>query len=87
MVTPGKKYRVTALLKSEGFSGEALIGFFTGRLGSWNGRSKPLRRDTDWTRISFDWSPGPSRTTYIACYLKGQTGTVWFDQIEMKEIR
>lgn len=87
VVTPGKKYRVTALLKSEGFSGEALIGFFTGRLGSWNGRSKPLRRDTAWTRISFDWSPGTSRTTYIACYLKGQTGTVWFDQIEMKEIR
>ena len=87
VVTPGKKYRVTALVKAEGFQGEALVGFFTGRLGSWNSRSKPLRRDTAWTRISFDWSPGTSRTTYIACYLKGQTGTVWFDQIEMKEIR
>ncbi len=87
VVTPGKKYRVTALIKAEGFQGEALVGFFTGRLGSWNSRSKPLRRDTAWTRISFDWSPGTSRTTYIACYLKGQTGTVWFDQIEMKEIR
>jgi hypothetical protein len=87
VVTPGKKYRVTALLKAEGFQGEALIGFFTGRIGSWSSRSKPIRRDTNWTRISFDWSPGTSRTTYIACYLKGQTGTVWFDQIELKEIR
>lgn len=87
VVTPGKKYRVTALVKAEGFQGEALVGFFTGRLGSWSARSKPLRRDTNWTRISFDWSPGTSRTTYIACYLKGQTGTVWFDQIELREIR
>ncbi|MEC9476178.1 MAG: FHA domain-containing protein [Planctomycetota bacterium] len=87
VVTPGMKYKVSALVKAEGLQGEALVGFFTGRLGSWSSRSKPLRRDTDWTRITFDWSPGTSRTTYIACYLKGQSGTVWFDQIELKETR
>ncbi len=87
VVTPGKRYRVTALVKAENFQGEALLGFFTGRLGSWTSRSKPIRRDTDWTRISFEWSPGLSRTTYIACYLKGLSGTVWFDHIEFEEIR
>ncbi|HIO66039.1 MAG TPA: hypothetical protein EYN40_05020 [Planctomycetes bacterium] len=86
VVTPGKKYRVTALIKAADFKGEALVGFFTGRIGSWNSRSKPLRRDTDWIQISFDWMPGTSRTTYIACYLKGQSGTVWFDQILLEEI-
>jgi hypothetical protein len=86
VVTPGKKYRVTALIKAADFKGEALVGFFTGRIGSWNSRSKPLRRDTDWVQISFDWMPGTSRTTYIACYLKGQSGTVWFDQIVLEEI-
>jgi hypothetical protein len=86
VVTPGKKYRVTALVKASQFEGEALIGFFTGRLGSWSSRSAPLRRDTEWTRIKFDWMPGTSRTTYIACFVKGQSGTVWFDNISLEEI-
>jgi len=86
VVTPGKKYRVTALVKASQFEGEALIGFFTGRLGSWSSRSAPLRRDTEWTRIKFDWMPGISRTTYIACFVKGQSGTVWFDNISLEEI-
>ncbi|MDE0959249.1 MAG: FHA domain-containing protein [Planctomycetota bacterium] len=86
VVTPGKKYRVTALVKASQFEGEALIGFFTGRLGSWSSRSAPLRRDTEWTRIKFDWMPGTSRTTYIACFVKGISGTVWFDKISLEEI-
>ncbi|OUU21478.1 MAG: hypothetical protein CBC13_09135 [Planctomycetia bacterium TMED53] len=86
VVTPGKRYEVSGILKSEGFKGEALIGFFTGRIGSWSGRSKPLRGDSDWRKIKFEWSPGQSRTTYIACYVQGLEGTVWFDEIEFKEL-
>lgn len=86
VVTPGKRYEVSGILKSEGFKGEALIGFFTGRIGSWSGRSKPLRGDSDWRRVKFEWSPGQSRTTYLACYIKGLEGTVWFDEIQFKEL-
>lgn len=86
VVTPGKRYEVSGILKSEGFKGEALIGFFTGRIGSWSGRSKPLRGDSDWRRVKFEWSPGQSRTTYLACYVRGLEGTVWFDEIQFKEL-
>ena len=86
VVTPGKKYEISAIMRSEGFRGEAHLGFFTGRLGSWTGRSKPLRTDSDWRRVKFEWSPGQSRTTYLACFVQGLEGTVWFDEIEFKEL-
>lgn len=86
VVTPGKRYEISAIMRSEGFRGEAHLGFFTGRLGSWTGRSKPLRTDSDWRRVKFEWSPGQSRTTYLACFVQGLEGTVWFDEIEFKEL-
>ncbi len=82
---PGKSYRLQAAMRTEDFAGEAFVGLFTGELGGWLGRTEPLRKpNTPWKPYTFRWSPGPSRVVYVACFVKGTRGEVWFDGIQLE---
>jgi hypothetical protein len=80
-----RTYRLRARVRTEGFEGEAFVGLFTGELGSWTGRTEPEKRaETAWKQLTATWSPGPSRVVYVACYVKGTRGRVWFDDIQLE---
>ena len=86
MIPPGKTYRLKAAMRSEGFAGEAFVGLFTGELGGWLGRTEPLNKaNSPWKAFSATWSPGTSRVVYVACYVKGTRGRVWFDGVQLEE--
>ncbi|MCI0652308.1 MAG: hypothetical protein L0Z55_10540, partial [Planctomycetes bacterium] len=87
VLEPGKRYEMSALMRTENLDGEAFVSFFTGDVHVQFGKTPPLREpNSPWARYEMSWFPGESRVAYIACYVHGKSGTVWFDQIEMKEI-
>lgn len=88
VVEPGKKYRLSGSMSCENLDGEAYISLFTGDINGNLGRTDPLRaRNSNWKTFSTEWFPGTSRVVYVACYAKASTGTVWFDDVELKEVR
>ncbi len=88
VVEPNSKYRLHGAIRTEDFEGETFVGLFTGELGGWKARTEPIREKfSQWHSVSFDWFPGPSRVVYIACYIKGQGGKVWFDGLRLEKLR
>jgi pSer/pThr/pTyr-binding forkhead associated (FHA) protein len=82
-IPPGRLYDLRGAIRTEGFQGEAFIGLFTGELGGWKGRTEPVRKaNLPWSPIALRWSPGPSRVVYVALYVKGTQGSVWFDGVQ-----
>ncbi len=87
-IPPGETYTLTAALRTEDFKGEAFVGLFTGELGGWFTRTEPLRKPNQpWKAFKSNWSPGTSRVVYVACYVKGNGGTVWFDGVQLEKIK
>jgi len=85
MVAPGVTYRLRAAMRAEDFEGEAFVGLFTGELGGvWFARTEPLRKSATWRALSAPWSPGSSRVVYVACFVKGTRGRVWFDDVQLE---
>lgn len=86
---PGKKYRLQAALRTSRFRGEAYVAFFTDDLhDGQRGKTKPLKlAQSKWQSFEADWFAGTGRVTYVACYVKGTSGQVDFDALELVEVR
>ncbi|MFQ5654893.1 MAG: hypothetical protein ACE5GW_09205, partial [Planctomycetota bacterium] len=86
-VPSDRRYRLTAKVRTEELKGEAYVSFFTGDVHSAQGKTEPVRLPSSrWRSYEARWFSGTSRVVYIACYLKGESGTVWFDDVELVEI-
>ncbi len=88
-VDPGKKYRLTAALATRDLVGEAYVGFFTDDIHTGvRGRTEPSRlAHSGWKAYRADWFSGTSRVIYVVCYLKGKSGSAWFDGLRLEEVR
>ncbi len=88
VVEPGKKYRLGASLRTEGLDGETFVGFFTDDVNTHYGKTEPIREAlTAWSRYEANWFAGTTRVIYLVCYLRGKSGTVWFDDIVLDEAK
>ena len=88
VVEPDKRYLLSARIQTQGLAGEAFVSFFTGEIHEEQGKTQPLRAENSpWKRFEAKWFSGTSRVVYVACYLEGTRGTVWFDDIELKELK
>ena len=85
-IPAGETYELSAGIRSKDFKGEAFVGLFTGELGGWLGRTEPMKKaNSNWRAVKATWAPGPSRVVYVACYVKGTAGSVWFDEVQLKK--
>ncbi|MFN0059478.1 MAG: hypothetical protein ACKVX7_13560 [Planctomycetota bacterium] len=87
-VEPGKRYLIRAAMRSKDFAGQAYVSFFSGDVHAAQARTTPLETaNSPWQRFEYKWFSGASRCVYVACYVTGSRGTVWFDTLEMVETK
>ncbi len=91
-VTAGKRYEVTAWVKTQGINNPAgwyILGIWWFNNDSWNGDVKnpaqsPL--NFDWKQITFS-GIAPANTNRAAVFLTRHTdGTVWYDDVILREV-
>jgi hypothetical protein len=88
VLQPGRKYRVTAYVRTAGVEGGAGARVC---LSNNQASSEGLHGDHDWTRVSFEYQPDEDAVVTLQCRLGGNgavsRGTAWFDDVELIEIR
>ncbi len=88
VVEPGKKYRLSASIRTEGFSGKTFVSLFSNEMHQQLGKTEPLMKaDSTWKRYQATWFAGVTRVIYVACYVNGSAGTVYFDDVHLEEVR
>ena len=88
VVEPGKKYRLSGLIRNEAFVGESYISLFPNEFHQPITKTTPMRdRNTQWKRQEAIWFSGTTRVIYVACYAKATSGKVYFDDVKLELVR
>ena len=88
VVEPNTEYRLTAALRAQRLQGEAYVSLFRGDIHNKLVNTNPITKGTvGWDRLDLTWVSRKTRTVYVACYVKGTRGTVWFDEVHMSKKR
>jgi len=91
---PGRKYRVSAWVKTDGIAGQesgaTICLEWQGPDGKWMGGSYPsgVKGTSDWRQVeTITRLPKEAGSVNLACYVrKGMTGTAWFDDVEIERV-
>ena len=88
LVEPGKKYKLSASIRTENFEGETFVSLFNNDVHTQFGKTEPITDSRPWGRYEAIYRSGITRVMYLACYVRstrdGPTGTVWFDDIRLE---
>ncbi|MEF3302347.1 tandem-95 repeat protein [Paenibacillus sp. GYB003] len=90
-VAPGKTYRVSGWMKTEGVSGKALVRIQAGRTSGGNllVNLAEAKGSTDWTHFAQHVTMPTNATTpawlKVEAFLENSSGTVWFDDFAVEE--
>lgn len=89
-VDPGKKYRLSGWIKLENATGNNQIGFFwySGNQWTYKGeiRSENITGTSDWKKVTVEATcPADACLVRVNLISENNTGTTWFDDIELIE--
>jgi hypothetical protein len=90
-VETGKRYRLSAWVRTRGVTGKGAYLRVNEVFFSWadvraTHRSKALTGDNDWTRLELEFEPGAGDPFGVPGLVVEGRGTAWFDDLEMVEI-
>jgi len=87
-VTAGKRYRLSAWVRTRGVTGKGASLRLQKKLDSIDARySKRLTGDTDWTRLVIEFKPSKGEPFAVPGLVIEGGGMAWFDDIELAEVQ